>query len=79
MNTKVIIVGNSKTKNIPYDLIGNKSENIINSDIIKKMKKNNIVTLVYSEKNLKLSEAKELWSIGIKSLFIDDPSEFKIF
>ena len=52
---------------------------IINSDIIKKMKSNNLFTTIYSEKNLKLNEANELWSMGIKSIFIDDPSEFKIF
>ena len=55
------------------------NKNIINSDIIHEMNKNNILITIYSEKNLRFSEANELWSMGIKSIFTDDPSEFKIF
>jgi glycerophosphoryl diester phosphodiesterase len=54
------------------------NKNIINSDVMNEVKSHNLLTTVYSEKNLKPSEAKELWSIGVKSIFIDDPSEFKI-
>ena len=51
---------------------------VINTDIINEVKMNGLITTVYSEDNLKPSEANELWSNGIKSIFIDDPSEFKI-
>ena len=42
------------------------------------MKKHNLITTIYSEKNLTPSEANELWSIGVESIFTDDPTEFKI-
>jgi hypothetical protein len=42
------------------------------------MKRHNLITTIYSEKNLKPSEANALWSMGVKSIFIDDPKEFKI-
>ena len=42
------------------------------------MKRNNLITTIYSEKNLKPGEANALWSMGVKSIFIDDPREFKI-
>ena len=51
---------------------------IINADIINEIKKHNLFITVFSEKNLKPNEANELWSIGVKSIFTDDPSEFKI-
>ena len=51
---------------------------IINTDIINEVKMNGLITTVYSEDNLKPNEANELWSNGVKSIFIDDPSEFKI-
>jgi len=54
------------------------NKNIINSDIMNKMKKHNLITTIYSEKNFIPNEAKELWSMGVKSIFIDDPTEFKI-
>jgi len=54
------------------------NKKIINSDVVNEMKKNNLFTTVYSEKNLKPSEAIELWTMGVKSIFIDDPREFKI-
>jgi glycerophosphoryl diester phosphodiesterase len=52
--------------------------NIVNADVINQMKKHNLITTIYSDKNLKPSEANELWSMGVKSIFIDDPSEFMI-
>jgi len=51
---------------------------IINSNVISQMKTNNLITTVYSEENLKPYEAKELWLNGVNSIFIDDPSKFKI-
>ena len=55
------------------------NKNIINSDVMNEMKRHNLITTIYSEKNLKPSEANELWSMGVKSIFIDDPTEYKIF
>ena len=54
------------------------NKNIINSDIMNEMKRHNLITTIYSEKNLIPSEANALWSMGVKSIFIDDPKEFKI-
>ena len=54
------------------------NKNIINSDVMNEMKNHNLITTIYSEKNLIPSEANELWSMGVKSIFIDDPKEFKI-
>jgi glycerophosphoryl diester phosphodiesterase len=54
------------------------NKDILSSDIVDQMKKNNLTTNVYSEKNFKTNEAHELWSLGVKSIFIDDPSKFKI-
>ena len=54
------------------------NKNIINSDVMHEMKKNNLITTIYAAKNLKPNEANELWSMGVKSIFIDDPTEFKI-
>ena len=52
------------------------NKDIINSNIISSMKSNNLITTVYSEKHLKLNDLNDLWSMGINSIFIDDPSEF---
>lgn len=54
------------------------NKNIVNSDVMNEMKSHNLITTIYSEKNLKPNEANELWSIGVKSIFIDDPTEFNI-
>ena len=54
------------------------SIDIINADIINEIKQNNLFITVYSAKNLKPNEANELWSMGVKSIFIDDPSKFNI-
>ena len=51
---------------------------IINSNVISEMKANNLIIAVYSEDNLKPQKAKELWLNGVNSIFIDDPSKFKI-
>ncbi len=54
------------------------NKNILNQDILSEMKKYKFIITSYSEKNFNLNEAKELWSIGVDSLFIDDPSEFNL-
>ena len=36
-----------------------------------------VIITVYSDKNISINEANQLWSKGVKSIFIDDPSEFK--
>ena len=54
------------------------NKNIINSDSVENALKNNLGITIYSEKNLKVNEANELWSMGIKSIFTDDPTDFKI-
>ena len=51
---------------------------IINSEVIDKILHNNLIITVYSEKNIKVNEAKELWSKGVSSIFTDDPSGFKL-
>ena len=53
------------------------NKDIINADIINELLLNNFDITVYSEKDLKVSEANELWTMGVKSVFIDDPSQFK--
>ena len=49
---------------------------IINSEIIMEMLDNSIIVNAYSEKNMSINSSKELWDIGVKSIFIDDPSKF---
>ena len=51
---------------------------IINSEIIKEMSDNSIVVNAYSEKNLSVSSAKELWEKGVNSIFTDDPTKFNL-
>ena len=52
------------------------NKNIINTQIIDEILKNKLTITVYSNKNLSFSEASELWSKGVKSIFTDDPSKF---
>ena len=54
------------------------SKDIINSEVINYISKNNLMVTVYSRKNLTFNEANGLWSKGVKSIFIDDPTEFKL-
>ena len=44
------------------------------NEIINEIKKNNLIITTYSDKNIKLIEAKEFWSLGVTSIFIDDPT-----
>ena len=53
--------------------------NIINSEIINEMSRINLLMTVYSNINLSLNTAKSLWSDGVKSIFTDDPEDFKFF
>ena len=54
------------------------NKKIISLEIINKINENNLVANIFSEENVKKNEANELWSMGINSIFIDDPLEFKI-
>ena len=46
---------------------------IVTTDIIKKIKESNIAITVYSDKNINLSSAKDIFSIGVDSIFVDNP------
>ena len=46
---------------------------LVTADIIKKIKKSNISITVYSDKNINLSSANDIFSIGVDSNFIDNP------
>ena len=46
---------------------------LVTTDIIKKIKKSNISITVYSDKNINLSSANDIFSIGVDSIFVDNP------
>ncbi len=46
---------------------------LITTDIIKKIKETNMAITVYSDKNINLSSANDIFSIGVDSIFIDNP------
>ena len=46
---------------------------LVTTDIIKKIKKSNILITVYSDKNISLSSANDIFSIGVDSIFVDNP------
>ena len=50
---------------------------IINYELVNILKKNNIFITAYSQKNIKYKEAFDLWSLGIDSIFSDDPRDLK--
>ena len=52
------------------------NKDIINSEIINEISKNNLLITVYSNNNFTVTQANELWSMGVKSIFIDDPTKF---
>ena len=52
---------------------------IINKEIIDSLLSNNLVITVYSKNNIKMKNAEDLWTIGVKSIFTDDPREFKLY
>lgn len=59
---------------INYDLkICGLNIDLVTVDIIKKIKESNIAITVYSDKNINLSSANDIFSIGVDSIFIDNP------
>ena len=46
---------------------------LVTTDIIKKIKESYIAITVYSDKNINLSSANDLFSIGVDSIFVDNP------
>ena len=46
---------------------------LVTADIIKKIKESNIAITVYSDKNINLSSANDIFSIGVDSIFVDNP------
>ena len=49
---------------------------LINKEIIKVCKENRLKTTVYSNSNINLIQARELWSLGVDSVFVDNPNLF---
>ena len=59
---------------INYDLkICGLNIDLVTADIIKKIKESNIAITVYSDKNINLSSANDIFSIGVDSIFVDNP------
>ena len=59
---------------INYDLkICGLNINLVTADIIKKIKEFNMAITVYSDKNINLSSANDIFSIGVDSIFVDNP------
>ena len=46
---------------------------LVTADIINKIKKFNMAITVYSDKNINLSSATDIFSIGVDSIFVDNP------
>ena len=46
---------------------------LVSTDIIKKIKETNISITVFSDKNINLSSANDIFSIGVDSIFVDNP------
>ena len=44
--------------------------------VVDEFEKNNIQITVYSDKNISLDEAKNLWDNKVSSIFVDDPSDY---
>ena len=57
-----------------FFLCGTNIKNIT-KDVINIFSKNKIFISVYSEKNINITEAINLWNIGTKTIFSDDPTE----
>ena len=59
---------------INYDLkICGLNINLVTADIIKKIKEFNMAITVYSDKNINLPSANNIFSIGVDSIFVDNP------
>ena len=50
-----------------------------NEKLVKKCKENNLIVTVYAEKNIEYTTAQELWNIGVNSIFLDNPINYKSF
>ena len=48
---------------------------LINNELVKKLKNMKKLITVYSEKNITNKQALELWNIGVDSIFSDDPKD----
>ena len=48
---------------------------LLSTDIIKRIKETNISITVYSDKNINLSNTYEIFSLGVDSIFIDNPKD----
>ncbi len=48
---------------------------LVTTDIIKKIKESNMLITVYSDKTINLSSTKDIFSIGVDSIFADNPLE----
>ena len=49
------------------------NKDLVTADIIKKIKKSNIAITVYSDKNINLTSANDIFSLGVDSIFVDNP------
>ena len=49
--------------------------NLINIELVKRLKNMNRLVTVFSEKNITNKQALELWNIGVDSIFSDDPRD----
>ncbi len=59
---------------INYDLkVCGLNIDLVTADIIKKIKESNMAITVYSNKNINLSTANDIFSIGVDSIFVDNP------
>ena len=59
---------------INYDLkVCGLNIDLVTADIIKKIKESNMAITVYSDKNINLSSATDIFSIGVDSIFVDNP------
>ena len=50
--------------------------NLFSKSLVDEFKKNNIQITVYSNKNISVDVAKDLWDNKVSSIFIDDPSTY---
>ena len=55
------------------------NKKIITKDIVNYCKDLGIIITIYSSKNIKKKDALKLWDIGVDSIFIDNPLEYKDF
>ena len=52
--------------------------NLVTTDIIKKIKETNILITIYSDKNINLSTANNLFSLGVDTIFVDNPIDYLV-